>query len=141
MGTRQAVLVALALLTLVAGCSERKPPGSTEADVAEARARVDSERRELQERRVAEGRGTTDPLRAAAERGDPAAQTELGGILAYGELLPQDYVEAYKWLSLAAAQGNETARFRRDAVATELSPAELAEAGRRVQAWQPARSE
>lgn len=139
MEIRHAGWLATALLLLGTGCAEREPPGPGEADVAGARARVEAERREALERRVAGGRDITDPLRAAAARGDPAAQTELGGILAFGELLAQDYVEAYKWLSLAAAQGNETARFRRDAVATELSPGQLAEAERRVRDWQPVR--
>ena len=138
MRLRQIGLLTAALLMLGTGCSDPKPAASSEAETAKAREQVEEERRQFLANRVDQGRATTEPLQVAAARGDPAAQTELGGIIAYGELLPQDYIEAYKWLALAAAQGNETARFRRDAVASELSPEQLTEAERRVREWQPA---
>ena len=41
----------------------------------------------------------------AAQRGDAAAQYNVGRLYARGEGVPRDYAEAYKWFTLAAAGG------------------------------------
>lgn len=41
-------------------------------------------------------------LKAAAEKGDPEAQLELGKAFEYGRGVPRDYVEAEKWYKRAA---------------------------------------
>ena len=41
----------------------------------------------------------------AANDGDPASQTRVGGLFDYGEGVPEDDVEAVKWYRLAADQG------------------------------------
>jgi TPR repeat protein len=53
-------------------------------------------------------------IRAAAERGDPAAQTRLGRLLARLDSdppVPRDDAEAAKWLRLAAGQGYADGQF------------------------------
>ena len=51
-----------------------------------------------------------DALRALAEQGDANAQFLLGGVYATGAGVPQDDVEAVRWLRLAAAQGHARAQ-------------------------------
>ena len=74
-------------------------------------------------------------LRAAADQGDADAQFSLGTLYAAGQVVPQNHVEAYKWASLAAAQGNETAIEVRDRAASQLNPAQIAEAKQLAQNW------
>jgi hypothetical protein len=45
-------------------------------------------------------------LRKVAEKGDPAAQFQLGVHYATGEDVKQDYTEAVRWFNLAADQGH-----------------------------------
>ena len=47
----------------------------------------------------------TGPLFAAAERGDPRAQTTIGFMYETGRCLPQDYMLAAAWYQRAAQQG------------------------------------
>jgi TPR repeat protein len=49
----------------------------------------------------------------------------------------QDYVEAYMWLSLSAAQGNQHAKTGRDVVARHMTAAQIAEAQKLAREWQP----
>ena len=64
----------------------------------------------------------------AAEQGDAMAQANLGALYFEGEGVPQDYVTAYAWANIAAAQGNETAQRNRDLAAAKLDAASLGEA-------------
>lgn len=66
---------------------------------------------------LAQGR-LTPPARLAAveqlakaDQGDVTAQSQLGFMYANGKGVPQDYVEAVKWLLLAANQGDARAQF------------------------------
>ena len=59
-----------------------------------------------------------------------------------GEGMPQDYVEAYRWLILAVSNAtgdtqNKSAEIR-DATAKQMTPAQLAEAQRLAREWQAA---
>ncbi len=56
--------------------------------------------------------GISAGLRAAAVKGDPAAQFEMGMRLAEGRGVPQNMSEAAEWLERAAKQGLVPARFR-----------------------------
>lgn len=47
---------------------------------------------------------------AAAKRGDADAQFRLGIAYSMGWGVQQDYVNAFKWFSLAGAQGNDQAK-------------------------------
>ena len=64
--------------------------------------------------------------RAAAAKGVPEAQTRTALLYARGEGTKQDVIEAYRWLRLAAAQGNAGAWVELPLVAAQLTPAERA---------------
>jgi localization factor PodJL len=49
----------------------------------------------------------------------------------------QSLPTAYKWYMIAAAQGDREAQARVAALASELKPADLADANRAAQSWQP----
>lgn len=54
--------------------------------------------------------------------------------------VPQDYVEAHKWLNLAAAtftekEGRDEAVQARDRVAARMTPAQIAEAQKLAREW------
>ena len=80
--------------------------------------------------------------RKAADQGHADAQYTLGLRYDLGDGVPQDYVEAHKWLSLAASRvtGDEQKRYAvaRDATAKAMTPAQLAEAQKRADDWQAA---
>ena len=65
-------------------------------------------------------------LRKAAEQGSAQAQDALGRMYFGGVGVPQDYVEAYKWLSLVAVQGYKDAAKFRDLIASNMTPAQIA---------------
>ena len=66
--------------------------------------------------------------RLAAEQGLADAQTLLGLIYARGTDVPEDYVVAYAWLNLAAAQGHELARENKDRLQPRMTPNQIARA-------------
>ena len=77
--------------------------------------------------------------RKAADQGYATAQYNLGAMYASGEGVPQDYVEAHKWRNLAASRvtGDTQERYAqaRDALAQQMTPAQLAEAQNRAVEW------
>jgi TPR repeat protein len=73
--------------------------------------------------------------RLAADNGNDYAQYTLG-VLYHTSFRARDYVEAHKWLNLAAAQGNESAAMYRDTVAERtMSHAELLKAEKLAADW------
>lgn len=84
-----------------------------------------------------------DPTRAAgwyrraAELGDAVGQLNIGDLLSRGVGVPRDRVKGYMWLGLAAAQGRTWAADRQKEIAASMSASEIAEAEKRLQAWQP----
>ena len=72
---------------------------------------------------------------AAAEEDDALAMLALGRAFAKGLGVLQDYVEAHKWLNLAAGRGITGAAVERDALAAEMSAEERAEARRLAREW------
>jgi len=72
--------------------------------------------------------------RRAAEQGDAGAQYELGACYANGEGV-SGMVDAYKWSSLAAAQGHEAATDAKGKIAKRMSRVEIEEGQRRVAAF------
>ena len=66
--------------------------------------------------------------RRAAEQKLAAAQFNLGRMYAAGKGTRQSDIEAYKWFSLASAQGNVDARKQMAEVAKRLSAEEIAQA-------------
>ena len=75
----------------------------------------------------------------AAMRGNPFGQAMFGLMYDKGHGVPQDFVLAYKWLNLAAARAPKHERDYflrlRDAVASKMSPAQIAEGQRLAMAW------
>lgn len=78
-----------------------------------------------------------DWFRKAAGRGVSDAQSFLGLGYFMGKGAPQDYVAAYKWLYLAATQGNITAKKAMSVVARKMIPAQIAEAEQLARKWKP----
>jgi uncharacterized protein len=92
----------------------------------------------------ANGRGVKQDYAAAvewyrksAEQGVPIGQLALGAMYADGKGVPQDYVLAHMWFNLAAAGGNKNAVKGRDMVATQMTPAQIAEAQKLAREWKP----
>ncbi len=65
-----------------------------------------------------------------AEQGNATAQNILGTIYANGQGVTQDYVQAYMWFNLAAAQGLALARRNQFKSAQRMTPVQVAEAQR-----------
>ena len=75
--------------------------------------------------------------RKAADQGNASAQLNLGLLYAKGQGVAQDYVQAHKWFNLSATSGGADAVKNRDLVASEMTPAQIAEAQRLASAWRP----
>ena len=73
----------------------------------------------------------------AAEQGDARAQYKLGLMYATGRGIPFNYVQAYAWLSFAAAQQHKKARKERKFVATRMTLTQIAQAKELVLNWKP----
>jgi TPR repeat protein len=54
-----------------------------------------------------------------------------------GEGVPENYVEAYKWWALSAAQGNATAKKGRDLLRDIMTPDQIAEGQKLAAEWKP----
>ena len=74
-------------------------------------------------------------FRKAAEQGHAQAQLYLGIRYASGEGVPQDYVLAHMWYSLSAAIGHQDGAKARAAIATLMTPAQIAEAQKLAREW------
>jgi TPR repeat protein len=68
--------------------------------------------------------------RLAAEQGYADAQYNLVAMYANGLGFIQDFVKAHMWANIAASLGNEDAASTRDALATRMTPEQIAEAQR-----------
>ncbi len=68
-------------------------------------------------------------------QGNAAAQSNLGTLYGEGQGVPQDYVLAHMWFSLAAAEGNENAVQNRDLAEKRMTPAEMSKAERLAREW------
>lgn len=75
--------------------------------------------------------------REAAELGHAPAQNNLGTFCMEGKGLRQDLVEAFKWFTLALAQGNDSSADWLAKVKGQMTPSQIAEGGRRARAFTP----
>ena len=66
--------------------------------------------------------------RRLAEQGNALAQYNLGAMYANGAGVPENYVLAYAWYNLAAAQGHETAVSGKANLQPHMTAAQIAEA-------------
>ena len=79
--------------------------------------------------------------RLAATQGFAPAQHSLGKILSGGgQGVRTDKTQAYMWLALSAAQGDEEASRQGDLLSKQLKPAEIARAKWLVKQWKPTRA-
>lgn len=78
-------------------------------------------------------------LRKAAEQGHTFAQVTLGTIYAEGVQggVEQDYPQALMWFVFAAAMGDTEALEFRDALARQMTPAQIAEAQKLAREFKP----
>lgn|GEM_PF-3864191 len=76
-------------------------------------------------------------FRVLARQGVADAQLALGGLYASGVGVPQDYVQAHKWLNLAAAQGKSRAARARDRIAGRMTRDQIARARRMAREFKP----
>ena len=56
---------------------------------------------------------------------------------ATGQGIPEDYVQALMWFSLALSSGNQTAAGNRDKVVKFMSQGQIAEAENLAREWRP----
>jgi hypothetical protein len=79
-------------------------------------------------------------IRLAAAQGYARAQYRLGYMYAHGEGVPPDQLQAHKWLTLATITfTNKPERDQaikvRNSVATQMTPAQIAEAQKVAREW------
>ena len=79
--------------------------------------------------------------KTAAATGDRRAMHALGRLYLQGRGVLQDYVEAHKWLNLAASRGEAAALAERNALAEKMTPTQVAEAQALARAWRPSGSQ
>jgi TPR repeat protein/AcrR family transcriptional regulator len=73
----------------------------------------------------------------SASLGYVDAQFNLAVLYERGDGVPQSLLDAYKWYTIAAAAGDAVAKTRADAIATQISPDELAAAQKAVVDFKP----
>ncbi len=87
------------------------------------------------------GRGDYDravqEFRLLANQGHAQAQVNLGIIYSQGRGVPKDNVQAYRWYTLAANQGDDLAEKFKDHLEKSMTPTQLAEAQRLAREWKP----
>jgi uncharacterized protein len=74
-------------------------------------------------------------FRRAAEQGDALAFAKLGLMYAQGRGVLQDFIQAHMWYNLSAAHGENRSAEARDALAKQMTPAQIAEAQRLAHEW------
>jgi len=73
----------------------------------------------------------------AAKQGDALTFAKLGWMYPQGRGVLQDFIQAYMWYNLSAAQGEQRAAEARDALAKQMTPAQIAEAQKPDREWKP----
>ncbi len=85
------------------------------------------------------GRGDYDTtlreFRLLAEQGHAQAQVNLGIMSSQGRGVPKDSVQAYRWYTLAASQGDDLAEKFKDHLEKSMTPDEIAQAQRKAREW------
>ncbi|MEM7464214.1 MAG: hypothetical protein AAF362_16200 [Pseudomonadota bacterium] len=76
-------------------------------------------------------------LKQAADDGNPDAQALIGYMYANGQGVRIDYISAYQWYELSAAQGNRNAAENRSNIAKNMTADQITEAKRLAQEWKP----
>ena len=80
-------------------------------------------------------------FRPLGEQGNASAQYNLGVMYALGQGVPRDNVQAYMWFDLSARYLEGVERDRmvqiRDVIASDMTPAQIAEAQKLAREWKP----
>jgi uncharacterized protein len=76
-------------------------------------------------------------MKRAANQGYSAAQAKLAELYSNGQFVEVDLVQAYFWFNLAAAEGDELARQRRDALEGQISPQQISQGQKMSRAFVP----
>ncbi len=76
-------------------------------------------------------------FRPLAEQGETVAQWSLGIMYERGRGVPQDYVQAYRWYTLAGGHGNDLAEEFKTLSEKSMTLDQLAEAQRLAGEWTP----
>lgn len=93
------------------------------------------------------GNGGASQLIVMAEQGNTVAQANLGTVYADGKSVPQDYVQAYKWLTLSITgavgdkglfQRSQATADLRKSIGDKMTPEQKAEAERLTTEWESA---
>lgn len=71
----------------------------------------------------------------AAEQGDALAFAKVGRMYELGRGVSQDLIQAHMWYNLSAAHGEKRAAEIRDALAKQMTPAQIAAAQRLAVEW------
>ena len=74
----------------------------------------------------------------AAAQAHPIAMLQLGVMYAEGRGVPQDYVRAHMWFSLATAHGEQGAVKTVEMAERRMTPAQINEAQKLARDWKPA---
>lgn len=74
-------------------------------------------------------------MRPLTEKGDAKAQHFLGMMYYLGRGVPQDYVKAYKWLSLAGSKGYKMAQQTQTKLDGIMTPEQITEAKALAKKW------
>lgn len=67
-------------------------------------------------------------LRAAARKGNPQAQSNLGVAYNKGQGVAQGYVRAYAWFSISAQAGNGAAMTNQNMAKKRMTPKQISDA-------------
>ena len=86
------------------------------------------------------GAAAVDAIKNRAAQGEARAQYRLGYMYANGEGVPQDHVQAHKWLTLATITFTDKSKRDqaikvRTSVAAQMTPAQIAEAQKLAREW------
>ncbi len=73
----------------------------------------------------------------AADQGYADAQLNIGLLYTRGKGVTKDIVQAHMWYTLAAVRGDRSAGALRDALATKMTSAQIAEAQKLAREWKP----
>jgi uncharacterized protein len=75
--------------------------------------------------------------RLSAKQGNALAQRRLGSMYERGDGVEKDYVQAYMWYILGTTGGADRGSARKDALAKQMTPEQIAEAQKLAQEWKP----
>ena len=131
----------LARLEMGRMAEQARPGGSVAAQLAGRRPgdRLSRARQVSAEAQILNYEVMADLYRRSAEAGDAESQRNLGLMYAAGRGMPVDLVQAHRWLNLAAAAGDASAKLDMQLVEDKMSREQIEQARKMAQKWLEAR--